>query len=92
VLTWLLAPGDDLGGGGLQGEDPAGVAHQGTPGRGEGHALRRPGEQGLAELVLQGADLAAERGLRDQQVLGGAMERATVGHRQEISQMPQFHP
>nr|WP_258349538.1 hypothetical protein [Saccharopolyspora gregorii] len=74
-----------------RGQDLLGVAEE-LPARRGGPDL--PGgavDQLHAEDLLQLRDGAAQRGLGDQQVLGGAGERAAPHHRDERPQVPQLH-
>ena len=48
-------------------------------------------EQRDANLDLELANLLAERGLRRVQPARGACEVQFLGHRREVTQMPQFH-
>ena len=48
-------------------------------------------EQRAAELPLERLDLLRQRRLGDQQLLGGARERAFVGDRQQVSQLAKVH-
>ena len=54
---------------------------------GQPHAAAGAIEQPGAELILQRADLLAERGLRDAESLRGAAEMHLLGNAQEIAQM-----
>lgn len=73
------------------GEDLAGVDVEGAAGVGELDADAVAIEEPGAELLLEGADLAAERGLGDVQPLGGAAEVQLLRHRLKIAQVAQFH-
>jgi hypothetical protein len=48
-------------------------------------------QQLQAQLVLQLADLLAQRRLGDMQAQGGAAEIQLLGHRQEVAEMTQLH-
>ena len=48
-------------------------------------------EERQAQLALEVADLARERGLREAQLRGGAGDVAGVGHADEVAEVPQFH-
>jgi len=54
-------------------------------------AAPRPCQQALAQLQLQQAHLAAQRGLRHVQRQRGAGEAAQFGHADEIFQLAQVH-
>src|SRR5690606_6330669 len=56
------------------------------------HALWRPTEQRHAELVLEAADLAAERRLGNVKAASGAPDVALLGDGHEIAQLVQAHP
>ena len=60
-----------------------------SPGLGQPGALRGAVEQAGAELLLQAADLAAQRRLRDEQVGGGAAEVAVRGDDGEVPDQAQ---
>jgi hypothetical protein len=60
------------------------------PRLGELDLVGRPPQQIDAELLLEQAHLAAQRGLGDVQALGGAREVALAGHREEVAQAPQL--
>src|SRR5438876_4133021 len=54
-------------------------------------ASRQPAEQLYLELVLEGADLLAERRLLHPELLRSAGDVAFPRHSQKISQVTQFH-
>lgn len=62
--------------------------HQQPPGLGGFDGVRGAVQELDAQLPLQLAYLAAERGLRDVQPLGGAGEVAFPRHGQEVAQAP----
>ncbi|MNG25454.1 hypothetical protein D3C84_1103100 [compost metagenome] len=67
------------------------VAAQQLAGLGGHHLLADALEQGLAQLVLQLADLVREGGLGHVHPLGGAGEAQAIRQRDEIAQMPHLH-
>ena len=71
------------------GEQRTGVGQQLSAGVGQRYAVAIPGEQQGAEILLQRPDLAAERRLRDMQLIGGAAEVQPVGHGDEVAQFAQ---
>ena len=71
------------------GQQRTGIGQQ-LPARvGQRHAVAVPGEQRGAEILLERADLPAERRLRDMQLIGGAAEVQLVGHGGEVTQFAQ---
>jgi hypothetical protein len=48
-------------------------------------------QQALADLVLQRLDLAAQRGLRQEKLLGGTADVGFFSHRHEVPQLSEFH-
>jgi hypothetical protein len=58
---------------------------------GQRAATRPTPHQLRAEFPFQGADLLAERGLREVQPAGGAGEVQLLGEHQEVAQPPQVH-
>ena len=69
-------------------EGEPGVIEKGAAGVGQRGSLRAAVQQPNADLMLEVADLAAERGLRGvQPLLGGEREAAGLGDRNEIAQM-----
>ena len=70
----------------------AGVIEEGVARRGQLDASRDAGEQGSADLVLQVAQLPAERGLSGvQPLLGRYGDAALLGHGDEIAEVAQLH-
>ena len=55
------------------------------------HGLLRAVEQHHAQLLLQGLDLHAQRGLRHETVFGRLREAAAVGHRQQVFELDDRH-
>jgi hypothetical protein len=51
--------------------------------------LRRTVQQASTQLLLEPADLAAEGGLRDAEVIRGATEMPMIGDRDEVPHQPQ---
>ena len=85
-----IAPGG--GDGDLElGEHRAGVAQEGRAGRRQLDSPARAGEQRAAQLLLQRADLLAERRLGDVQARGGAAEVQLLGDGDEVTQLAEFH-
>jgi hypothetical protein len=60
-------------------EEPAGAIEQRLAGDGQLHPVLRPSQELQAEQLLEGAHLAAERGLADVEAVGGAAEVQLVG-------------
>lgn len=86
--------GESLGGGdgALEGgQDLSGVIEEHAPRREQGHAPRGAGKEGRTQLVLQGPDLPAERGLGDVQALGGAAHVAFFGDGDEVTELGETH-
>ena len=70
----------------------SGMFEQGLARRGQLHAAGAADKQFHAHLVLQVADLAAQRWLRrEKPLLRRHGQAARFGHGHEIPQMPQFH-
>jgi hypothetical protein len=63
---------------------------QGLAGQRQLDALGGPAEQVAPDEAFQAADLAAERGLRDEQPLGRPAEAEIVGDRDERAQVAQL--
>lgn len=57
----------------------------------EGHPARSPHEERCPELVLERADLAAHRRLRDAQALGGATYVPFFGDGDEVADLSETH-
>jgi hypothetical protein len=55
------------------------------------HPARRPGEESCPELVLECADLAAERRLRHAEAFGGTTDVPFLGHGNEITDLREAH-
>ena len=51
------------------------------------HAVQQP----RAQVFLQQADAAAQRGLREMQTLGRAAERTGLGHGQQVLKLLEVH-
>ncbi|MNT77283.1 hypothetical protein D3C72_2163790 [compost metagenome] len=58
---------------------------------GQAQRAGRALEELHAQLLFKLADLAAERRLGDVQARGRQREAARLGHRLEVTQMPEFH-
>ena len=69
----------------------AGLGQERLAGGGQPNTRRQTLQQRAAELVLEALDLLRERRLRDEQLLGGARERAFVGDRQQVLQLSKVH-
>src|SRR4051812_28763150 len=69
----------------------AGLAQERIAGGSEPHTRWQTLQQWAAELVLEALDLLRERRLRDEQLLGGARERAFVRDRHQVLQLPKIH-
>ncbi len=74
------------------GEQRAGVGKQMVARLGERHLPARPLEERIADLLLQFADLLAERRLRDMQRLRRPREMLMIRDSDEIREVTQFHP
>lgn len=61
------------------------------PRRQEGHSARGALEKGGPELVFQGADMTAQRGLREAHLLRGAAHVRLFGDRDEATNLRQAH-
>src|SRR6185295_9475687 len=73
-------------------QSQAGVVEKGLARSGQLDAMNAARQQLGADLVLQIANLPAQRGLGGvEPALGGDREAAFLDHRHEITQMPQFH-
>jgi hypothetical protein len=72
------------------GEQRPGARQQGFAGQRQVDALRRAAEQVAPHEALQTADLAAERGLGDEQPLCCPAETEILGDRDERAQVPQL--
>jgi hypothetical protein len=73
------------------GQDRAGVAQERRAGRGELNAPARPLQQEHAQLVLEPAQLLAQRGLGQMQPRGRAAEVQLLRDRDEVLQLAQLH-
>ena len=73
-------------------EDVFRLAQERAAGFCQRDVMTAPIEQGDANLHLEVANLLTERGLRRVQSGRGAREVQFFGDRQEVPQMPQFHP
>lgn len=88
----LVAPcADLLLGGECQLQDVASPRKQLPARLGQRDAAAVAQQQGLAQLHLQCAHLAAQRGLRHAQLVGRAAEAAQLGHLDEIFELFQIH-
>src|SRR5262249_10860155 len=72
-------------------EDGAAPFQEGLPGWQEPDASGRALEEGRPELVLEAADLAAQRGLGEVEPAGGAADVALLRHGDEVSDLRQAH-
>ena len=74
------------------GQDPLHEREQGTAIGGEGDPplTRAPVEEDDAELVLEQADLAGERGLREVEAVSGPGEALLLRHGQGVGQLVQL--
>src|SRR6185312_2860820 len=69
---------------------PGLLEHRGS-GIGQGDLARGPVQQVDAELLLELANLLADRGLGDVEALGGTAEMQLLGDGDEIPQVPKLH-
>jgi len=65
----------------------AAFAEQSFAGGREPDRMRLPLQQALADLILQRLDLAAQGGLRQEDLLRGAADVALLSHRHEVTQL-----
>ena len=72
-------------------EDAVTQLEQRFAGRRDADAAADAVEDRLAELLLEQEDLAADRRLRDVQLLAGGRERSGVGDRADDLELPQIH-
>ena len=72
-------------------ENHAGAIEKGSAGVGQLHAARLAAEQLNVQLLLQGADLHAERRLLDTQAFRGPGDVLFFGDGNEIAQVAQLH-
>ena len=72
-------------------EDPSRIGEEGAAGPGERDLPWTAVDQADAELILEVADLAAERGLGDPELPRGCAHVACLGHGLEVPQVPEFH-
>lgn len=86
---WWGGDGVTRGGDGRQ--DRPRVAEEALAGGEQADAPRGPLEQRRAELVLEAADLAAERRLRDVQATRGAADVLLLGDGDEVAQLGEAH-
>ena len=76
--------------GGVDGrEDPARLVAQLLTGRRQLDAAGGALQQSAAELLLECPDLAAQHGLGDEELLGGAAEVQVLSHRGEVAELAQ---
>jgi len=75
-----------------RGEDGASVVEKPFARWEQRHPARRPREERGAELVLERADLAAERRLRDVEALCGATDVPFLGDGNEVADLREAHP
>jgi hypothetical protein len=73
------------------GQCGAGVGEEGLACGGQGRLAAVAVEERFAELALEAADLGADRGLGDEEALGGAGELPLVGDRDEGSELAEIH-
>ena len=85
VLVHRRAGGGDLG------QDRVGALEQVGARRGQLDALRRPGQERDAELLLEAAELLGDRGLREVQGVGGAGDVPVPGDRGEGLELAEVH-
>jgi hypothetical protein len=71
--------------------DGAGLGQEHLAGSGKSDAGGKTLQERAAELLFEALDLLRERRLCDQQLLGGARERALVGDRQQVLQLSKVH-
>ena len=83
----LCAPSGGVGGG----EQRSGVVKQLASSRRQGDRALVSDEELGAELALQRADLATERGLGDVQLLGRLPEVQGVGDRDEVADLAEIN-
>ena len=72
-------------------EDGAGVVEETLARREKRHPAGRPGEEGGPELVLQRADLSAERRLRDAEALRGTTDVPFLRNGNEVADLREAH-
>lgn len=89
----MLAPiqPDGVDGGVDRGEDLASVTQETFARREQGHSAGRSREKRGPELVLEGADLAAQGWLRDVEALGGAADVPFLGDGNEVADLRETH-
>ena len=75
------------------GQDPLHEREQGTAigGEGDPYLTRAPVEEDHTELVLEQANLAGQRGLRQVEAVGGPGEALLLRHGQGVGQLLQLH-
>jgi hypothetical protein len=73
------------------GEDGTSVVEEALARREQRHSARRPDEKCGPELVLQRADLSAERRLRDVEALRGAANVPFLGDGHEVTDLREAH-
>ena len=71
-----------------QGHDSPGLLQQDLACGGKADAVAAALQQGRADHFLEPPDLLAQRGLGDENLLGGLGEGAGVGDRYQVAQMP----
>lgn len=64
---------------------------EGLPRFGHPDTAARPDEQSLTQLPLEGGDLVAQRGLRDEATLGGSGEAPRRGHLDDVAHLLKLH-
>jgi methionyl aminopeptidase len=67
------------------------VIEEGSPGWEELHSAPRAREERRADLVLEGADLAAHRRLGDPEPLGSSADMALLGNSDEVADLREAH-
>jgi hypothetical protein len=73
------------------GEDAARVLEEGLTRGQQAHAARGALEEGGAELVLEGEDVAADRGLGEVEPARGPPHMALLGHRDKGLEVRETH-
>ena len=76
---------------GCLGEHAPRVRQERLPDRRQRDAPARAVEELRADLVLEGADLLAQRRLRDEDARGGAAEVELVGDGDKVAKVSEFH-
>jgi hypothetical protein len=71
--------------------DTGGACQQQAAGFGQHHSPTAAGEQFRAQFVLQQLDLAAQRRLRDPELIGGFAQAAEFGYATECPELTEIH-